>query len=753
MFIDKKIKKYLVSRDSSIQSTLQKIDANNGRIVFLVGENEFLEGVATNGDILRWLIKTDDPNLSLPIHSIANKNYLFSSAEVNTNEIETMLEKVLFVPLVDKQGRLVSVARREQPQEGFYVADQLIGPKSACFVIAEIGNNHNGDIELAKKLVDASVSAGANCAKFQMRHLKSLYQNAGNPDDIKENLGSQYTLDLLSRFQLSNEALFEVFDYCKAKNILPLCTPWDVTSLNTLEEYGMPAYKTASADLTNHDLLRAIAATGKPMICSTGMSTEEEIKESAALLRSLGASFVLLHCNSTYPAPFQDINLKYINRIESIENCLVGYSGHERGISVSMAAVALGAKVIERHITLDKSMEGNDHKASLLPREFKEMVSGIREIELALGEGESRKLSQGEMMNRVTLAKSLIINQDLKKGQTITRDMVEIKSPGKGLQPNKINELIGKSAKHDFKAGDFFYPSDVEVETTVRKNYDFPSAWGVPVRYHDFAEMTEGTNPDLVEFHFSYKDIELDHSTFFDAASPLDMDYVVHSPELFAGDHTLDLCTQDEAYRKHSISELQKVIDLTRALKPYFKKASTPLIITNVGGFTSERFYDQAERDTSYAILKDSLAQLDMDGVEIIPQTMPPFPWHFGGQQYHNLFVYPEEIVSFCQETGFRICFDTSHSKLACTHYNWSFHRFTELVSPFTAHIHYADSEGSGGEGLQIGEGEIDFPAIISVIKRLVPEASFIPEIWQGHENSGEGFWIGLEKLEEYYKS
>ncbi len=159
--------------------------------------------------------------------------------------------------------------------------------------------------------------------------------------------------------------------------------------------------------------------------------------------------------------------------------------------------------------------------------------------------------------------------------------MVEVKSPGRGLQPNYLNALVGKRAKHDFNRYDFFYPSDIEEEEVVKRSYKFNRPWGIPVRYHDFKEIIEGTNADLVEFHLSYKDLEVDIRQFVD--EQLDLDFVVHSPELFEGDHTLDLCSLDETYRQRSIEELQRVIEVTKQLRPYFKRSVKPLIVTNVG--------------------------------------------------------------------------------------------------------------------------------------------------------------------------
>jgi sugar phosphate isomerase/epimerase len=409
---------------------------------------------------------------------------------------------------------------------------------------------------------------------------------------------------------------------------------------------------------------------------------------------------------------------------------------------VAIAAVARGAKVIEKHFTLDKSMEGNDHKVSLLPHEFRQMIEGIRQVELSTGSSAERRLSQGELMNRETLAKSLVINCNLEVGQVITANMIEVKSPGRGLQPNRKQELIGKVAQRPFKAGDFFFPSDLEVAKVEARPYQFRRPWGVPVRYHDFQKLLPKTNPVLLEFHLSYKDLEQDINQFFDR--PYDLDFVVHSPELFAGDHLLDLCSPDPNYRQHSIAELQRVIDLTRQLKPFFQKSDRPCIVTNVGGFTIDAPLPLSERSKLYALLLDSLSQLDMEGVEIIP-------WHFGGQRHHNLFVDPQDTAEFCRSNGYRVCLDVSHSKLACTHHRWSFKEFVEQIGLYTAHLHVADAQGIDGEGLQIGEGEIDFPALAEDLDKTAPKASFIPEIWQGHKNEGEGFWIALERLEKVF--
>jgi N-acetylneuraminate synthase len=745
MIIDRKIAPYLVLDQEPIRDVLRKIDSNEEGMVVCVDNAGLLLGVLTDGDFRRWIIGEELPDIDSPVRTIINRD--IASARM-TDSVERMASLfgngVSFLPLTDAEGRCVGLARKRKAQ--FTIEHHKIGNGRPCFVIAEIGNNHNGSLKLARRLVDKAVQAGADCAKFQLRDLSSLYANKGNAFDAKEDLGSQYTLDLLSRFQLSIDDMFRIFDYCHTKGITPLCTPWDLHSVEALESYGISGYKSASADFTNHDLLIRLAGTGKPMICSTGMSTEADIRESVALLRMAGAQYALLHCNSTYPAPFKDLNLRYMENLRQLGDCPVGYSSHDRGINIAQAAVALGANIIEKHLTLDRTMEGNDHRVSLLPQEFNEMIEGIRQVEQALGGVMARRISQGELMNREALGKSLIINVSLEPGETIEANMLEVRSPGRGLQPNRKSALIGKSAKRKLQPGDTLFPSDLGEDTALARNFAFKRPFGVPVRYHDLNTMAGLSNFDLLEFHLSYKDMEEDEKDYFERV--LDMDIIVHAPELFQGDHLLDLCSPDVKCRALSIQNLRRVIEVTKRLQKWFLRAERPRIIVNAGGFTQDKPLEKAERGARYDMILESLSQIDLSGVEIIPQTMPPFPWHFGGQRYQNLFMDPDETAEFCSANGFRVCLDTSHSKLACNHHHWSFSEFLKKVGPYTAHLHIADASGVDGEGLQINEGDIDFPAMGRDLRDVAPNASFIPEIWQGHKNGGEGFWRALERLE-----
>jgi N-acetylneuraminate synthase len=751
VIIERNLAKYIVFSDDPLSHTLQKISENKSGLVFVLAQNGVLEGVLTDGDFRRWLLSTEKMDLSLPAALALNKNFISIQENALPDEINRVFsERIEYIPLVDRQNRLVAIALGRQ--NGIQVGEFNISIDDPSFLIAEIGNNHNGNLQLAMRLVDKAVNAGADCVKFQMRDMKSVYRLPAQ-GEASEDLGAQYTLDLLLRFQLSNEDMFKVFDYCKRQGVLPLCTPWDTTSLQALERYGMGAYKVASPDLTNPELLEAICRTRKPMICSTGMSFESEIIGAVKLLKHHGAQFALLHCNSTYPAPFKDINLNYLDRLKELGGgCPIGYSGHDRGFAVAIAAVAKGARIIEKHFTLDRNLEGNDHRVSLLPDEFAEMVTHIREVEQSMGAAIGRKVSQGEMMNREVLGKSLLAAKPIKAGEIITAYHLEVRSPGKGLAPYKKDELIGRQASRDMVEGDFFYASDIADSATIVRNYDFERPFGIPVRYHDVATMLPLSNFNLLEFHLSYKDTDLDPAEFLQEGG-YDLDFVVHSPELFEGDHIMDLCSADSKHRARSIAELQRVIDITRKLKKYFHRATRPRIIINAGGFSMDGFIPKQERTDKYALIALALSEVDSEGVEIIPQTMPPFPWHFGGQRYHNLFLDAEDIMEFCSKHRMRICLDISHSKLACNHLHTSFENFLDQVAPYCAHLHVVDAEGVDGEGLQIGDGDIDFYMVAKKLRELCPDASFIPEIWQGHKNNGEGFWIALDRLEKSFSS
>ncbi|MFH1395320.1 MAG: N-acetylneuraminate synthase [Candidatus Omnitrophota bacterium] len=322
------------------------------------------------------------------------------------------------------------------------------------YIIAEAGVNHNGDLETAKKMIDVAASAGASAVKFQAFKADKLtsvsapkadYQKIGNDKE------SQY--EMLKQLELDRDAHKVLMDYCREKNIDFLSSPFDVESIDMLAELGLEVFKIPSGEITNLPYLRKVGQLNKKIIISTGMSDFSEVERAVEVLITSGTlleNITILHCNTAYPTSYEDVNLKAIENLRSFLKIPVGYSDHSLGIEVSIAAVALGAEVIEKHFTLDRNMPGPDHAASLEPRELKIMVNAIRNIEKSLGSSE-KKVSPSEEKNMTAVRKSITAAGSIKKGEIFNGNNITAKRPGSGISPMQWDEVIGKTAKRDFE--------------------------------------------------------------------------------------------------------------------------------------------------------------------------------------------------------------------------------------------------------------------------------------------------------------
>ena len=334
----------------------------------------------------------------------------------------------------------------------FQIQDKTIGGESPCFVIAEIGLNHNGDMEVAKKLIDAAKEAGADCAKFQKRDVANLAikEVLDAPDSRFPEFGNTYR-KIREHVEFSEEQYRELKIYCDQKGIIFMCTAFDVNSADFIDELGVPAFKVASHSLTNLPLLEHIARKGKPMLISTGMSTIDEIDQAVKTIKAHNIPLLVFHCISSYPLQPELANLRIMQTLQQrYPDVPIGYSGHEVGIVISLAAVALGAKAVERHITLDRNMMGFDHKLSVEPEELKRLVQEARIIEKALGSGERRILAP-EWVTRRKYHVSIVSVSRIPQGTIITRDMLTLKNPGTGLESRYLPDVIGKRAIVDIK--------------------------------------------------------------------------------------------------------------------------------------------------------------------------------------------------------------------------------------------------------------------------------------------------------------
>ena len=319
-------------------------------------------------------------------------------------------------------------------------------------IIAEAGVNHNGDIHIAKELVREAKRCGADIVKFQTfnpRKLASRY--AVMADYQKENLGFDEPQDaMLGRLTLKRDEYLMLADFCHEIGIQFLSTPFEIESVQFLNDL-QDIWKIPSGEITNYPYLIEIAKTGKDIILSTGMSTLQEVDDALAVLRENGAGkIILLHCTTNYPTPMQDVNLNAMLTLKSKCGCVVGYSDHTRGIEVPIAAVALGAEVIEKHFTLDRNMEGPDHKASLEPDELEAMVKAIRNIEKALGDG-IKIPSESEKANIAVVRKSIVARRMIEKGELFSEENITTKRPGTGLSPMLWDSVIGRAATRKYE--------------------------------------------------------------------------------------------------------------------------------------------------------------------------------------------------------------------------------------------------------------------------------------------------------------
>lgn len=319
-----------------------------------------------------------------------------------------------------------------------------------CMIIAEAGVNHNGSVETAKRLIEVAKAASADYVKFQTGHRviskfapKAEYQKKTTPADESQ-------LDMVKKLMLSDTAFCNLKEHCERTGIPFLSTPFDLDAIAFLQTLDMPFWKIPSGEITNYPYLVKIAQTSQPVVMSTGMSELFEIEAALNVLQKNGdGNITLLHCNTEYPTPYVDVNLRAMETLRSEFGLPVGYSDHTPGIEVAIAAAALGACIVEKHFTLDRNMEGPDHKASLEPEELRAMVQAIRHTEAALGDG-NKTCSPSEAKNKDIARKSIVAARDIHTGEAFTEENITAKRPGNGISPMRWGEVLGKTAKRNF---------------------------------------------------------------------------------------------------------------------------------------------------------------------------------------------------------------------------------------------------------------------------------------------------------------
>jgi len=339
------------------------------------------------------------------------------------------------------------------------LGSRVVGTGRPAYIIAELGINHQGQVEIAKQLIQAAAQAGANAVKFQKRSIKRILTQEGldMPYENRNSFGKTYG-EHKRALELSESDYQLLQQFAREHQVDFIASGWDEESIDFLDDLGVPFFKMASADLTNLPLLEHTAKKGKPMVLSTGMSDMAMVETAVKTIQPINSKLAILQCTSTYPSAFEEINLSVLHTFQqAFPKTIIGYSGHELGIAISAAAVALGACIIERHFTLDRTMKGGDHAASLEPGGFAKLVRDIRHMEQATGTG-IKQVQPSEAAVFKKLAKSIVSAVDLPQGTVLTREMLTTKGPGNGLSPTRLNEVLGKTVSHHI-------PVDVVIKT------------------------------------------------------------------------------------------------------------------------------------------------------------------------------------------------------------------------------------------------------------------------------------------------
>ena len=624
------------------------------------------------------------------------------------------------------------------------IGTHSVGEGCPVYIIGEVGLNHCGSLSKALELIDIAVDAGVDAVKLQKRTLQNIYRKdlLDDPNTYEE--GFRYLIPILKEAEFGRAEYDKIYQRCRAKSVDFICTPMDEDAVDFLAPYDMPAYKIASGDMNNLILLEKVIGTGKPLIISTGMATFEEIDQIGEFLQRWEAECVLLHSVSAYPTPVGDVQLRLIKMMQERYGVPVGLSSHELGMEVTVASVAAGACMLERHITLDRREEGPDHTSSLEPAELKEMVRRVRFIEEAMGAGQKR-VSRIVIRNRETLSKSLVAARDIEQGEPIARSMIAAKGPGKGLSPVQLYSLIGKTARRALKKDDYFLDSDVEEHLEISSYRPrFDSKWGLKGRFFDLDVYQERYQPTFVEAHLNDKDLDYPFEQIHgDRRYPFEI--FLHYPTYWHRS-VVNIASENEDERREHINVIQRVIDLARRISPYFQ--GTPKVVVHMGGMDINPVADNRHL---IRLAYDSMRQLNRDGVIFLAENNPPRPWYFSGQWYDNAFCSAEEMVTLCRDFDVPMCFDFSHAKLYCNLKGHDFRDYVRTIAPVTRHLHICDAYGIDGEGMQVGEGEIDMKETCRLLAEHgdFAKMTWTPEIWQGHNHDYRGFMIGFDRLRE----
>ena len=637
--------------------------------------------------------------------------------------------------------------------------------------ISEIGINHDGSFDTAKKLIQQSKEIECDFVKFQVRDIKEVYHPNFLKNPSNSENANQYIYNEIKRSYLDKSKYIQLFKFAKKLDIKIMVTPFDLKSLALCKRKEVHAIKIGSPDFNNIQLIISAFKLKKPLFLSTGMATDSEIntmKKNLKKFNIYNVPITIFHCVSSYPPNEHEMNLKYIkNLMKKFPDYKIGYSGHERGYLPSLISIFFGAKVIERHITLNNKLKGPDHNSSLIKKEFKKLISNSKKITKKLNNNNInlkkflkefnlsgvknsigkyvKTLSLNADFNKKILGKSAIYKKNFNKNKIIKVEDLRFVSPGKGLSGLEFYELKKKLTKNVFKNN---YLSRSDFEKKENKKFDrgkikiINKKWGLIGRLGDFEQFID-EKADLIEIHLTWRELINPKIIYENYNTEL----IIHAPEYF-NDKLIDFTSDDKNILNNSFEMIENLNNLVEKIKNNFvyDYQKGPKVVLHPGGH-SEKSIHSVSKINQYRNLLKNLKNIKSKNYNLLLENMPPYPWYYGGKFYQHIFTDTKEIKKFCKEANINVCYDTSHAKLASNMLKKNFKNFTKDILQNIEYLHVSDAAKMHQEGLQIGEGEIDFKMFFQLVKNL--NVNFVPEIWNGHLDNGQGFKTAMHNIQK----
>jgi len=597
-------------------------------------------------------------------------------------------------------------------------------------VIAEIGINHKGSLQKAKKLI--KIAKDANCwgVKFQYRNIKTFYKNTNE-------IGDEILIDEMKRVDLSVKELDTLISYSKLKSIKIGISFFRVSDVENLSKIikKFDFYKVPSAEATNIELIDALLKYKKPVMVSTGGHTLSHLKDAFSKYKN--KNLILFHCVANYPVKLGAQNLNFIKSLKKIGFPNVGYSSHDSDYEVCLLAISLGIKWIERHLTLNKNGDGLDDSSSSEGSDFIKLNNFIKFYDDIFGK-KYRIPNQGEKLNMQNLGTGLYLKKNIKKNTIIKKNDFEIKAPRLGLSAGSfISKFSKKKITSNLKKGDAIKALNFDSikKIDIEKSYEFAikNSIGIPVRLYDFSFLSKLIPIKNYEFHLSYKEVfseKLNH--ILDFINEND-NFSIHMPDYLFGNRIVDPISENKIIRNDSRKMIGKVIEFAKKIED---KTSKEIPIVASFSQTNGRNKTDSLDDLFEYLKGDKISKY-----KILPQWLPVYGWYFGGSVKIELFNSLEDI-KYLKKYSIEICLDICHLALSANYYEEKWEKWFDHLYRLSNHFHLADAEGIDNEGLQIGSGNIE--NFSNIINR---KGMKIIEVWQAHHNNGYGFIEALNIL------